>query len=165
VIARPLTPRRVALAALTAVLAGAATPAAAQYFHLYLSCSGKVTCGGRPHDATLDLALRDNNMTALVQRSNVLPVGERLKYQASPALYSMKMVIPDTRTKVFVDLFRGTLYVLEPSLRRLGEVRLSIDRQTAVLEGEMIDSAGEPLALLKLRCVPKTNEDIPAPKF
>ena len=38
--------------------------------------------------AYLYLALRDNNMTAFVQRSNVLPVGERMKYVATDAYYA-----------------------------------------------------------------------------
>ena len=33
--------------------------------------------------AHLELALRDNNMSAFVQRSNVLPTGERMKYVAT----------------------------------------------------------------------------------
>jgi len=38
--------------------------------------------------AHLELALRDNNMTAFVQRSNVLPTGERMKYVATQTHYS-----------------------------------------------------------------------------
>jgi hypothetical protein len=148
-----------------ALLLATALPASAQMYHLYLSCTGKVRCGGRPMDTYLDLALRDNNMTALVQRSNVLPVGERLKYQASPALYTMKLVIADTRTQVYQDWYRGALFTFEPNLRKLNEIRLSIDRQTAVLDGELLDGAGEPLGLLEMRCKPRTNDDIPAPKF
>ena len=39
-------------------------------------------------NAHLELALRDNNMSMLVQRSNVLPTGQRLKYQASQTHYT-----------------------------------------------------------------------------
>ena len=38
--------------------------------------------------AQLELALRDNNMTVLVQRPNVLPTGERMKYTATQTHYT-----------------------------------------------------------------------------
>lgn len=140
-------------------------PAAAQQFHLYVKCSGAVVAKGRSNPAHLDLALRDNNMTALIQRSNVLPVGERMRYEASPALYSMVAHAPARGSVVFQDWIRGTVFVWEPDLRRLHTVRLAIDRQTAALEGEMLDGRGDTLGRLAMRCTPSSNDDAPAPKF
>lgn len=146
---------------LAAALAG---PAAAQQFQLYLLCKGKLDAGGRSMPAHLDLALRDNNMTALVQRSNVLPVGERMKYNASPTHYSMTMGFAG-RTAAFYDWWRGTLFVWQPDLKRLHEVRLSVDRQSAALEGEMKDGRGESLGTMAMTCTPQDNDSVPAPKF
>lgn len=146
-------------------IALAAAPATAQQFHLYLKCAGEVQVQGRSRAAHLDLALRDNNMTALIQRSNVLPVGERLKYQASPAHYTLVARAPTQGTVVFHDWIRGELFVWNPQLTRLQTVRLSIDRQSAELEGELLDGKGDAMGLLRMRCDPKSNDDIPAPKF
>jgi len=101
---------------------------------------------------------------ALVQRSNVLPVGERMRYEASPALYSMKMLFAN-REQAFYDWWRGTLFIWQPDLRRLAEVSISVDRQSAALEGELIDGTGDTLARLRMSCVPKDNETVPEPKF
>ncbi len=154
--------RGLVVAAALAVCAGAAS---AQQFHLYLLCKGKlVDAKGKSMTSHLDLAMRDNNMTALVQRSNVLPVGERMKYQASPVLYSMSMGFVG-RTAAFYDWWRGTLWIWSPNLERLHEVRLSIDRQSAQLEGQLLDGRGDSLGRMAMTCSPKTNEDAPAPKF
>lgn len=155
---------RGAVAAAGLIAASLCAPAAAQQFHLYLLCSGKIDTKGKSMPAHLDLALRDNNMTALVQRSNVLPVGERMKYEASPTFYSMTMGFAG-RTAAFYDWWRGTLWVWQPDLKRLHEVRISVDRQTAKLEGQLLDGKGESLGKLAMNCSPKTNEDAPAPKF
>ena len=45
--------------------------------------------------AHLELALRDNNMSAFVQRSNVLPTGERMKYVATQTHYSASCCIKE----------------------------------------------------------------------
>ena len=150
--------------AATVALLATALPATAQQFHLYLLCSGKIEARGRSLPAHLDLALRDNNMTALVQRSNVLPVGERMRYEASPAFYSMKVLFAN-RERAFYDWWRGTLFIWQPDLQRLTEVRLSIDRQSAALEGELMDGSGDTLGRLRMSCVPQTNETVPEPKF
>ncbi|MFT3822220.1 MAG: hypothetical protein QM750_32155 [Rubrivivax sp.] len=158
------TRRRARLACgLAAALACGA--AQAQIFHLYLKCQGEVQIQGKSKAAHLDLALRDNNMTALIQRSNVLPVGERLRYEASPALYSMVAKAPMQGTVVYHDWIRGELFVWNPQLTKLQTVRLSIDRQTAELEGEMLDGKGDAMGLLRMRCQPQSNDDVPAPKF
>jgi hypothetical protein len=140
-------------------------PAQAQEFHLYLKCSGQIETQGRHKSAHLDLALRDNNMSALIQRSNVLPVGERLKYEASPALYSMTAHAPRRGSVVYYDWIRGELFVWNPQLAQLSTVRLSIDRQSGELEGELLDGKGADMGRLRLRCDPKTNDDIAKPRF
>lgn len=159
---KALTGRSLAVGAALLVLAGAAQ---AQIFHLYLLCSGEVQVQGKTRPAHVDLALRDNNMTALIQRSNVLPVGDRLKYEASPALYSMVAKAPSPGSVLFHDWVRGEVLVWAPGLKQLQTVRLSVDRQTAELEGEMLDGKGDLMGRLRMRCTPKTNDDIPAPKF
>lgn len=151
------------IAGLGAALSGG--PAQAQEFHLYLLCRGDALVQGKSRPAHLDLALRDNNMSALIQRSNVLPVGERLRYEASPALYSMVAKAPAPGGVVFHDWMRSEILVWAPTLKKLHTVRLSIDRQSADLEGEMLDGEGEPMGRLRMHCTPKTNEDIAAPKF
>lgn len=152
-------------ASAAAALCLAAGGAQAQMFHLYLKCSGDVQVQGKSRSAYLDLALRDNNMTALIQRSNVLPVGDRLRYEASPALYSMVAKAPSPGSVIFHDWIRGEVFVWAPGLKQLQTVRLSIDRQSAELEGEMMDGKGDLMGRLRMRCDPKTNDDIPAPKF
>ena len=150
---------------LAAAAVAAAAPASAQQFSLYLQCSGQVQAKGRQQAAHLDLALRDNNMTALIQRSDVLPVGEKMKYQASPALYSMTIGLYNRSGAMYYDWLRGTMFVWNPDLLRLHTVRLSVDRQTAALQGEMLDGKGAMLGRLKMHCEPKDNDSVPAPKF
>ena len=142
-----------------------AAGAQAQMFHLYLKCSGSVQVQGKSKSAHVDLALRDNNMTALIQRSNVLPVGERFKYEASPALYSMVARLPSRGSVVYHDWIRGELFVWNPGLTQLHTARLSVDRQTAELDGELLDGKGDAIGRLRMQCDPKSNDDIPAPKF
>jgi hypothetical protein len=65
--------------ALSAALIAAPDTASADYFSMYLRCEGTVTSAKGKTGANLDLALRDNNQSATIQQSNVLPVGEKLK--------------------------------------------------------------------------------------
>ena len=74
---------------------------------MYLKCEGEVISGAGKTGANLDLALRDNNQSALIQRSNILPVGEKMRYEVSPASYSMVYRSPDTRSRVYYDWRRG----------------------------------------------------------
>lgn len=160
--------RRLRALARWTCLAGAvlaAAPAAAQEYGLYLICSGKVATGGRSTDAHLDLALRRNSQLALVQRSNVLPVGERMKLDITPAYYTMVFLAPLRGSTVWYDWIRGAVFVWAPDLQRLHTTRLSVDRQTAKLEGEMVDAGGKSLGRLDMVCEPKTNETIAEPKF
>jgi hypothetical protein len=155
---------RSALAA--CALAGLAGAAQAQQFHLYLLCKGEIkTKGGKSEPAYIDLALRDNNMTALVQRSNVLPVGERMKYTASQTHYALVYATPRPGTLVYSNWFGSVLFVSYPEFRRVAETRLSVDRQTAVLEGDMVALGNEQLGVFNMACEPKQHSDMPAPKF
>lgn len=154
------------VAALGVLLAGAClAPAQAAEFHLYLQCQGKVASKGKAYDAHLNLAMRDNNLTALIQKSNVLPVGERMKYVASEVAYTMTFRTPQARSRLALDWFSGQLFVWLPDLKRLAETRLSIDRQTAVLQGELLNADGDLLGNLRMDCQPVSPDDLPAPKF
>src|SRR5690606_17954947 len=153
-------------------LAGAATLAAmgptavqAAEFHLMLRCEGKLLADGKSKAATLDMALRDNNETALIQRSNVLPVGERLRYKASPMAYSMVYKLPPPGSVYYHDWLNGHWVVWHTSLKRLAAIRLSIDRQSAELEGELLDHHDEQLGTIAMACTPNKPEDLPEPKF
>lgn len=139
--------------------------ACAQEFNLFLACTGKAQAGGKTRPVHLDLAMRDNNETALIQRSNVLPVGERLQYRASPAAYSMVYRAPLAGTKVYHDWYHGWLFTWQPNLKRLATIRLSIDRQSGDLEGEILNAEDQALGSLTLACEPKTLDDMPQPRF
>jgi len=153
------------------MLAAAATgivitvPAAAQEFGLYLLCSGTVEAKGKVLPAHLDLAMRRNNGTALIQRSDVLPVGERMKFETSPAFYSMVFLAPTRGSVVYYDWIRGALFVWNPDLQKMHSVRLSVDRQSAALQGEMRDGQGTILGRLMMKCQPKDNDSVESPKF
>jgi hypothetical protein len=142
-----------------------AAQASAAEFQLYLGCKGKITSAGKSTAAKLDLALRDNNLTALIQASDVLPVGERMKYVATEQAYTMTYKTPVPGSRVYYDWFRGTLFVFHPDLKKLAATRLSIDRQTAALEGELLNVEGGVLGNLQMSCVPQSMDDVPAPKF
>ena len=77
--------------------AAAATSARAQEFSRFLACSGEFTAGGQRIPAHADFALRFNNRTALVQRSNVLPVGERLLDHAAMFWYFVNHELAEVR--------------------------------------------------------------------
>ncbi|MBL8326749.1 MAG: hypothetical protein JNJ89_17490 [Rubrivivax sp.] len=114
--------------------------------------------------AHLFLALRDNNMTAFVQRSNVLPMGERMKYTATNSHYTATYM-PQRGGKVFLD-FKGTqLFKWYPPFEKLAATRVAIDRQTGDLEGEMVGPEGEVLGRMDMTCVPRRDGEGPAPRF
>lgn len=156
-------------AAAVILLAGGALVAPvsvqAAEFHLYLQCQGKVASRGKAYDAHLNLAMRDNNLTALIQKSNVLPVGERMQYVASEVAYTMTYRSAQARSRLALDWFNGQLFVWLPDLKRLAETRLSIDRQTAVLQGELLNADGDLLGNLRMDCQPISPDDLPAPKL
>ena len=146
-----------------AALAGA--PGTAQEYGVYLNCSGQVQANGRSKNANLDLALRRNSSLALIQRSDILPVGDRMKLEITPAFYSMVFRAPVPTSASYYDWMRGTLIVWSPVLRELQTVRISVDRQSAALEGDMRDINDRSLGRLKMRCKPSDNDSAPEPKF
>lgn len=155
-----------ALRSLAALLCGGfLLPATGADFHLFLQCEGQATAGGRSTPADVAFALRDNNNTALVQRSNVLPVGERLKYVESPMAYSMTYKLPDVRTPLFYDWWHGRLFVWWPALRQVYTIRLSIDRMSGGLSGQMLNAHDQMLATLAMDCRPVAEEELSKRKF
>ncbi len=114
--------------------------------------------------AHLFLALRDNNMTAFVQRSNILPMGERMKYTATNSHYTATYM-PQRGGKVFLD-FKGTqLFKWYPPFEKMAATRVAIDRQSGELEGEMVGAEGEVLGRMDMSCEPKKDGEGPAPRF
>jgi len=142
-----------------------ASPVVAQEFGLYLNCSGKVEAKGQSKEAHLDLALRRNSSLAIVQRSNVLPVGDKMRLEITPAYYSMVFRAPVHGSAVYYDWIRGAIFVWSPDLQKLRSARISVDRQTATLEGEMLDGAEKLLGRMSMHCEPKTNDSVAPPKF
>jgi hypothetical protein len=148
-----------------AAAALAAAPGAAQEFGVYLKCSGQVHAGTRARSAHLDLALRRNSSLALIQSSDVLPVGDRMKLEITPGFYSMVFHAPARNSAVYYDWIRGTMFVWSPILRELQTVRISVDRQSAALEGDMRDINDHSIGNLRMRCTPSNNDTAPEPKF
>jgi hypothetical protein len=151
--------------ALVCALLAAHPVASAEYFSLYLRCEGEVTSAAGRTPGHLDVAMRDNNQSAVIQRSNILPVGEKMKYEVSPATYSMTYRSPAARTQLYYDWYRGQLFAWDPSLKRLAYIRLSIDRQTGNLEGDFRNSDDAILARFGMRCQKVDPSALPAPKF
>jgi hypothetical protein len=114
--------------------------------------------------AHLELALRDNNMTAFVQRSNVLPTGERMKYTATQTHYAATYTAGPT-SRASVDWSGGWLLSWHAPFQKLAATRISIDRQTGHLEGEIVGPAGEVLGLMDMECEPRKEGEGPAPRF
>jgi len=151
---------------LAGVLVLTSMPAVPAQFHLYLKCTGTLSSSAKPTPAQLELAMRDNNLTALIQKSDVLPVGERMKYVATEQAYTMQMRTPVYGTRgTYYDWFRGVLFVWHPDLKKLALTRISIDRQTGGLEGELLNIEGSVLGKLAMQCTPQSMDDVPAPKF
>ena len=142
------------------------TAASAEYFSLYLKCEGEVTSAAGKTGANLDLALRDNNQSALIQRSNILPVGEKMKYEVSPATYSMTYRSPARPHAALLRLVPWTAVRLgsEPEAARLHP---AVDRSpdTADLEGDFRNSDDQILARFGMRCQKVDPSVLPAPKF
>ena len=109
--------------------------------------------------------MRRNSSLALIQRSDVLPVGDKMKLDITPAFYSMVFRAPVPTSASYYDWMRGTLIVWSPVLRELQTVRISVDRQSAALEGDMRDINDRSLGHLKMRCKPSDNDSAPEPKF
>jgi hypothetical protein len=141
--------------------------AQAQEFSRYLSCEGSVSSGGEAMPAYVDMALRFNNTTALIQRSNILPVGERLAYIATPAAYSMTYLLRPQGTTVFVipGWFSNSILTFSPDLKRLNAIRMSINRQTGTMEGELLNEADRRLGTFEMKCSSKSEQELGAPKY
>lgn len=139
-------------------------PAAGQEYGVYLACKGQVDVGGRQHPAHVDLALRRNSQRAMIQSSDVLPAGENLKLDITPSHYTIHVAAP-TRGVVYHDWLRGAILVWSPDLKRLRVVRLSVDRQSGALQGQMFDGAGRSLGVLAMSCAATDNTTAPSPKF
>ncbi len=150
-----------------ALMAASMVPVAAdaQEFGVYLACAGEIHAQGKAMPAHLDLALRRNSQLALIESSDVMPVGEKMKMEITPSFYSMVYIAPLRSSHVWYDWIRGTMFVWDPDLLKLQQIRLSVNRQTAALEGEMRDGAGTQLAQLAMHCEPKDNSTVPQPKF
>lgn len=147
-------------------LLSVAVPASAAEFHLYLRCKGSLSSSAKPTAAHLDLAMRDNNMTALVQKSDILPVGERMTYIATEQAYTMQLHTPVYGTHgAYYNWFTGVLFVWHPDLKKLSLTRLSVDRQTGKLDGELLNVAGRVLGKIQMDCTPQSMDEVPQPKF
>jgi hypothetical protein len=142
-----------------------ASHASAAEFNLYLNCKGKLSAGSKSKTATLDLAMRDNNTSALIQKSNVLPVGERLFYRASQVSYTMLYKLPLPGTVYYNDWVRGQWIVWQPNLKKLATIRIAIDRQSGELEGELLDHDDNLLGNLEMECEPQSMDEVPEPRF
>jgi hypothetical protein len=153
--------------AIALALAAAASAAAAQEYSRFLSCAGTFTAEEKQREAHVDFALRYNNRTALIQGSNVLPVGEVLSYVPTPASYSMTYLLRPRGTQVVVvpGWFQNTLLVAYPNLKRLNQIRLSLNRQSGVLEGKMLNEEDELLGAFTMQCKSMSEQDVGAPKF
>ena len=123
-----------------------------------------VRSAAKKGDAQLELALRDNNMTAFVQRSNVLPAGERMKYTATQTHYTATYT-PLLNSRAYSDWRGSWLFSWHPPFQKMAAARISVDRQTGVLEGEIVGTAGEVLGLMDMQCEPKKEGEGPAPRF
>lgn len=158
---RPLAAR--VGAALVAL--GAAAPGQAQEFGVYLNCRGRVEAGGKVLGSQLDLALRRNSGRAMIQSSDILPAGQTLRLEITPQFYTMVFDAPRAGSVIYHDWLRGALLVWNPDLHRLHTIRMSVDRQSAALQGELRDGAGRAVGRLQMRCEPRDNDSVATPKF
>jgi hypothetical protein len=120
---------------------------------------------GKSLPGHVDMAFRDNNETVLIQRSDVLPVGVRLKYKVSPMLYTIAYPIPRVRTGVMYESWHGRVLAWYPDLGQVSMVRMSIDRHSGGLQGALENVRGDSLGQLRMTCAPYSEEQMPAPRF
>ncbi|MGB7304576.1 MAG: hypothetical protein WBD13_09885 [Burkholderiaceae bacterium] len=153
--------KTVALAAILVVPVGAK----AQYYGLYLACQGAIIADGKSKPADLTLAMRDNNETALIQSSNVLPVGETVKYKTSLQAYTVNYRMPGHRTRYWYNWYHGWIIGFYPNLKSLAWVRLSINRNSGKLSAKLQNVKGNSLGTLSMTCEGKQFDELPKPKF
>jgi hypothetical protein len=145
---------------------GALAPAThAAEFHLFVRCTGTLSASGKSKPGHLDLALRDNNTTALIARSNVLPKGERLLYTQTPTSYTMVYKLRQPGARYHHDWLNGAWVIWQPNLKRLATIRLAIDRQEGELEGELLDFNDELIGTMQMACDKADPDALPEPKF
>ena len=143
----------------------ATTQAHGQYYHLYIRCQGQFTSDGRSRPADAEFALRDNNMTALIQGSSVLPIGETVPYQASQQAYTIRYRMPGASSRIYQHWLTGEIVEIYLHLRSLTSVRLTINRHTGRLDGALRDQRGEVLGTMDMACSAVPFDEVPAPKF
>lgn len=143
----------------------AVAPGTAQEFGVYLTCKGRVESAGKNMASHVDLALRRNSQLAMIESSDILPSGEKMRLEITPQFYTMTFRAPPQGSVVFYDWLRGRLLVWSPGLQKLQTIRISVDRQSAALEGDMRNAAGASVGHLKMHCEPKNNETAQEPKF
>lgn len=148
-----------------ALLACSAGPVAAQEFGVYLNCKGQVEANGKTLASHVDLALRRNSQLAVIQSSDILPAGQKMRLEITPQFYTMVFNVPLRNSAVYYDWIRGALIVWNPDLQKVHAIRMSVNRQSAALGAEMVDGAGAVVGRLKMRCEAKDNETVEAPKF
>jgi hypothetical protein len=139
--------------------------ASAAEFNLFLKCAGQLSAAGKSKATQLELALRDSNTTALIQRSNVLPTGERLQYTATPVAYTMLYKLRQPGTRYYDDWLHGYWVVWQPNLKRLATIRLAIDRQDGSLDGQLLDFNDDLIATVRMDCEAVDPDELPPPKF
>jgi hypothetical protein len=156
--------RHAACAAAALLTANAAD---AQEYSRFLQCEGTFAGSERSVPAFADFALRFANRTALIQRSNVLPVGEKLQVVPTPASYSMTYRLPERGTTVVAlpGWLQSTVLVLLPDLQRLNQIRIGIDRQTGALQGTLLNEREQGLGSFRMQCQSRSEQDVGAPKF
>jgi hypothetical protein len=141
--------------------------AVAQEYSRYITCEGRLSSLGVAKPAFLDLALRYSNRTALIQRSNVLPVGEVMDYTPTPLNYAMTFKLQAEGTQVIVvpGWFQNTILLSYPNLKRLTQIRLAIDRQTGALNAALLNERDDALGTLEMACASAGERDLPVPKL
>lgn len=142
-----------------------ALPAAAQEYGVYLRCKGQAVANGKSLPAHVDIALRRNSQLALLQSSDILPAGQKMHLEITPQFYTMAYRAPLPGGLAYYDWWHGALIVWNPYLKLIHTIRISVDRQTAALEGDMLNNAGESIGKLAMQCDPSDNETVAPPKF
>jgi hypothetical protein len=156
---------RPAFAAFAAFATVVALPAAAQEFGVYLNCKGQAVSEGKTLASHVSVALRRNSQLAMIQSSNILPAGEKMRLEITPQFYTMMFKAPLRSSLIYHDWLHGALLIWNPDLKKLHTIRISVDRQSAALEGEMLDGTGANIGRLAMRCEPQNNDTAPEPKF